>query len=47
MARGFAKEMASHLEVPLEDVSFEAAWGKSQPPEARGLSLSEFICPVS
>ncbi|KAK3946710.1 amidase signature domain-containing protein [Pseudoneurospora amorphoporcata] len=42
-AREFAGKMGSILGVDFVDVSFEATWAASPPPEARGLSLPEFI----
>ncbi|KAJ4402242.1 hypothetical protein N0V85_005352 [Neurospora sp. IMI 360204] len=46
-AREFAGKMGSILGVDFVDVSFEATWAASPPPEARGLSLPEFIKHVS
>jgi len=39
--------METTLGLTCEEISFEEIWAKSPPAEANGLSLPEFINPVS
>lgn len=47
VARRFVREIEAYMNVKCSDVSFEEEWSKSPPLEAEGLSLPEFINPVS
>jgi hypothetical protein len=47
VAQKFVREIEAYLNISRLDVSFEEEWSKFPPPEAEGLSLPQFINPVS
>lgn len=47
IAEGLVQDIESHLNLKHSKVSFADEWAKSIPPEADGLSLDDYMVPVS